>query len=94
MATKAGKLKQEESKLKQEELHLFQKVGRMREKHQVIFSLVIFFALVLMWTGGQRLVETYFFPDSPLFGGITAIVIGLIILGSTHYLAKEFMVAQ
>ena len=84
--------KKKMGKLKQEELHLFQKVARMKQKHQVIFSILIFFALVAMWNGGEGLMERYFFPSNPLFSHIFSIALGLIILGATHYLAKEFMV--
>ena len=81
-------------KLKQEELHLFQKVARMKSHHQIIFSILIFFGLVAMWNGGEGLMERYFFPNNPLFGHIFSIALGLVILGSTHYLAKEFMVSR
>lgn len=85
---KTAKWKQE---VKQEELHLFQRVARMRSHHQVIFSLVIFFALASLWHGAGKLFDLYFFPDQPHWSGILSLVLGLVILTVTHYLAKEFI---
>lgn len=85
---KATRWKQE---VKQEELHLFQRVARMRSHHQVIFSLVIFFALVSLWRGAGGLIDLYFFPNRPGLSNILSLVGGLVILTTTHYLAKEFI---
>ncbi len=85
---KAAQWKQE---VKQEELHLFQRVARMRSHHQVIFSLAIFFALVSVWRGAGGLIDLYFFPEQPAVSNALSLVAGLVILTMTHYLAKELI---
>ncbi len=79
--------------LKKEELHLFQRVARMRAHHQVIFSLIIFFSLVSLWWGATGILN-YFLSGFGLGGYVFILLVGFVILGTTHYLAKEFMISR
>lgn len=80
--------------LKREELHLFQRVVRMRAHHQIIFSLVIFLALVSMYRGTLGLLDLYFLPSFRPLSYVLSLVGGFLVLTATHYLAKEFMVTR
>ncbi|MEK6900905.1 MAG: hypothetical protein AABX37_01035 [Nanoarchaeota archaeon] len=82
-----------QKELKREELHLFQRVGKMRAHHQIIFSIIIFFSLVSMWWGATGILN-FLFPGQMLWSYLFALITGFVILAATHYLAKEFMISR
>jgi len=67
---------------------------KMRSRHQVWFAIMIIVGVVAIWRGVWGLLDRfgqYAFPENPELDFIVSIILGLMILGSTHYLVKELM---
>lgn len=67
---------------------------KMQSKHQVWFAIMIIVGVVAIWRGVWGLLDRfggYAFADNPELDFIVSIIIGLVILGSTHYVVKELM---
>jgi hypothetical protein len=68
-----------------ERLHAFQ------DHHQILFALVAAFAVISASWGLQKLLETFLFPNKPIYGSILALCIGLGLLWITkHVIMQEF----
>ena len=70
---------------------MFKKISEMEAKHQVILSIVIAFAVIAFWRGVWGLMDLYFFPDNNELSLWLSVLLGLVILMATHYVAKELM---
>ena len=63
----------------------------MKLKHQAIFAIVIAFAVISFWRGVWGLMDVYLFPDNYQLSLWVSLILGLVILMATHYVAKELM---
>ena len=63
----------------------FQKIGYFR---QIIFAMIVGFAIVAFWRGVWGLLDIYLFPTNVALSMWVSIVIGVIILIVTHDLVK------
>ncbi len=64
----------------------------LRSKHQAVFAILIVVAVVEVWRGVWGLrdqIGAHFLPDNPELDFILSIIVGLVILGATHYMVKE-----
>ena len=73
------------------EIKLFGKFKDMEAHHQLLFSLVIGFAVVSFWRGIWGLWDEYILPGNYLLSSWISLIIGLLILVGTHYATKELM---
>ena len=70
---------------------MLKKLSDMKTKHQIFFAIIIAFAVISFWRGLWGLMDIYIFPANPPMRFSLLVLIGLIILASTHYAAKELM---
>ncbi|VVB80184.1 Fuseless [uncultured archaeon] len=54
-------------------------------------AMVIVTAVIAFWRGLWGLMDLYLFPNEPVVSYLFSILIGLVILGVTNYLVKEFI---
>ena len=64
---------------------------RMKREHQVIFAVVIGFAVISFWRGVWGLLDLYLFPGDLELSFWSSIVIGLSVLVATHYVTRELV---
>jgi hypothetical protein len=70
----------EEKIVVKEEKTMFQSLSALKRHHQVLFSIIIVIAVVLVWRGMWNLVDEYWFPSVSDFSNISSVVVGVIIL--------------
>ena len=73
---------------------VFRDVSKLKTKHQAVFAILIVIAVVEVWRGVWGLrdrVGAHFLADNPELDFLLSIVVGLIILATTHYMVKELM---
>jgi len=70
---------------------MIKKLIQMKTKHQIFFAVIIAFAVISFWRCIWGLMDVYLFPENQPLSFFTSFVLGLIILASTHYAAKELM---
>ncbi len=67
---------------------MFQKISKMKSKHQIIFAIVIAFAVISFWRGVWGLMDEYLFPANLELSLWASVIIGIAILALTHQAAK------
>ena len=67
------------------------KTKHKRSFTQILFTLIIAFAVVAFWRGSWGILDIYLFPENYLISSIVSIFIGIIILYFTKHLAKELI---
>ena len=67
------------------------RLRRMKREHQVIFAVVIGFAVISFWRGVWGLLDLYLFPDNPELSFWSSIAMGLGVLVVTHYVVRELV---
>lgn len=73
---------------------MFRKILTLKSQHQVIFAVVIIFAVVEVWRGiwGLRdVLGASLMADNPALDYSLSLVTGLAVLWLTHYVVKELM---
>jgi len=60
----------------------------MEAKHQLLFTIVIAFAVISFWRGVWGLMDLFFFPNNYQLSLWTSVIVGLVILWVTNYAAK------
>ena len=70
---------------------MLKKLSKMKTRHQVLFAIIIAFAVISFWRGVWGLMDVYLFPNNMPLSFFISLVLGLVILASTHYAAKELM---
>lgn len=63
----------------------------MKSEHQAIFAVLIAIGVVAVWRGLWGLMDLYLLPQDEATSFSLSILIGLAILGATHYTVKELM---
>ncbi|MBN2517557.1 MAG: hypothetical protein JXB14_01805 [Candidatus Altiarchaeota archaeon] len=61
----------------------------MRPMRQGFFAIVIAFAVICFWRGVWGLLDEYLFPYDYTLSLLISMIIGLVILGATHYTVRE-----
>lgn len=62
---------------------------KLRKRHQVIFAIIILFAVVSLWRGVWGLMDKYMFPSEPVLSYAISIGIGIFILWSAGVVTRE-----
>jgi len=70
---------------------MFKRIGKLKSKHQIIFSILIAFAVVSFWRGIWGLMDEYLFPGNYELSLWISLIIGVLILFLTDYITKELM---
>ncbi len=70
---------------------MFKKFSEMKTKHQILFAVLIAFAVISFWRGVWGLMDQYLFPENYQLSLWVSLIVGLLILVSTHYATKELM---
>jgi len=68
---------------------MYSKFKRMGSFKQILFALLIGFAVVSFWRGVWGLLELYLLPNNQAVSLWISIIIGVVILTATHYAVKE-----
>ena len=78
-------------RIKKEELFIFSHFKKLKQIHQMFISLVIFVGIILVWRGVSNIMNQYWFPNNPAFSNISGIIVGLMILVTTHYASSKLV---
>ncbi len=65
--------------------------ARMKKHHQIVFAILIAFAVIAFWRGVWGLMDEYLLPNNYQLSLWIGLAIGLVILIATHYAPKELM---
>lgn len=69
----------------------FESFSKLKKKHQLLFSVVIAFAVVSVWRGLWGLMDEYLLPNNYELSLWISLGVGLLILISSHYAIRELM---
>lgn len=72
-------------------MRLFSKIAKLKDHEQTILAVVIVTGVVAIWRGLWNLMDLHLFTHDPTLSALTSILIGLLILGGSHYTVKELM---
>lgn len=70
---------------------MFKKISEMKSHHQLIFSILIAFAMISFWRGVWGLMDVYLFPDNHVLSLWVSLLLGILTLIVTNYATKELM---
>ncbi len=70
---------------------MIERLKKMKREHQVIFAVVVGFAVISFWRGVWGLLNLYLFPGNVELSFWSSIVMGLGVLVVTHYATKELV---
>jgi len=70
---------------------MFKAISKMKAKHQLLFAVVIGFAVVSFWRGAWGLMDEYFLPNNYRLSIWISLLLGIVILVATNYAAQELM---
>jgi hypothetical protein len=70
---------------------MFSKIAKLKAHEQTFFAIIIATGVIAVWRGFWGLMDLYLFPHDATTSFIASILIGLAILGITHYTVKELM---
>lgn len=70
---------------------MFRRISKMRTRHQIIFAILIGFAVISFWRGVWGLMDEYLFPENYQLSLWVSLILGIVILIVTHYATKELM---
>ena len=68
---------------------MLHRVKKLKSFEQLIFTLLIAFAVIAVWRGFKGIMDLYLFPNNLLLSYSISTIVGLIILYVTHYWTKE-----
>ena len=68
---------------------MYNKFKEMGSFKQILFALLIGFAVVSFWRGTWGLLDIYLLPNNTELSMWVSLVIGIVILIWTHYAVKE-----
>jgi len=68
---------------------MYGKFKQMGSFKQILFALLIGFAVVSFWRGVWGLLDLYLLPNNQAASLWISIIIGVVILKATHYAVKE-----
>ena len=70
---------------------MFKKIADMESKHQIIFAILIGFAVVSFWRGIWGLSDIYLFPANEVLSLFSSVLIGVGMLIITQYITRVLM---
>ena len=70
---------------------MLESISKLKTHHQIIFTILIAFAVVSFWRGVWGLMDLYFFPHNMQLSVWLSVVLGLSVLIVTGYAVKELM---
>jgi len=70
---------------------MFKKTKNFKTRHQILFALIIGFAVVSFWRGTWGILDMYLLPNNYELSSWISMISGLIVLSITHYVVKELM---
>ncbi len=70
---------------------MFKRISRMKSKHQILFAILVAFAVISFWRGIWGLMDEYLFPNNYQLSLWVSVILGIIILIVTNYATKELM---
>mgnify|MGYP003975882261 FL=1 len=70
---------------------MLRRISKLKSHHQIIFALLIGFAVVCFWRGVWGLLDEFLVPQLPITSFTVSLRLGIIILLITDYLTKELM---
>lgn len=70
---------------------IFKKFMRLGHFHQLGFLFIVFLGTVMVWRGIYNLLNHYWLISYPLVSNISSIMIGLVIVASTHYAVRKII---
>lgn len=53
---------------------------RFKTDYPNVNTIIILFAIIMLWRGVWGLLDTYFFPGSPLFSHLASLALGALVL--------------
>ena len=68
---------------------MYTKFKQMGSFKQILFALLIGFAVISFWRGVWGLLDIYLLPNNQSASFWISIIIGIVILTATHYSVKE-----
>ena len=68
---------------------MLHRARKLKSFEQLIFTLLIAFAVIAVWRGLKGIMDLYLFPNNLVLSYSTSMIMGLIILYVTHYWTKE-----
>jgi|TARA_B100001971_G_C17702655_1_gene292481 hypothetical protein len=70
---------------------MFKKMKGFKTKHQILFAIIIGFAVVAFWRGVWGILDTYLFPNNYELSSWVSLISGLFVLIVTRHAIKELM---
>ena len=70
---------------------MLKRMNKMKSKHQILFAILIGFAVISFWRGLWGLMDEYFFPHNYQLSLWFSVFLGVAILILTNYATKELM---
>ncbi|MCK5322028.1 MAG: hypothetical protein KAJ47_02085 [Candidatus Aenigmarchaeota archaeon] len=70
---------------------MLKRISKMKSKHQILFAILIAFAVVSFWRGVWGLMDEYLFPNNYQLSLWISLILGILILIVTNYATKELM---
>ncbi len=70
---------------------MFNKISKMKRRHQTLFAILIGVAVVSFWRGVWGLLDEYLFPNHYEISLWISLIAGFAILVATHYITEELM---
>ena len=70
---------------------MLKKMSSLKYPKKILFAIIIGLAVVSFWRGAWQLMDLYFFPSNYILSNWTSLILGAIILITTHYVIKELM---
>ena len=70
---------------------MFRSFNKMKRSHQLVFTIVVAFAVISFWRGVWDLMDEFLFPQNMPLSATISMIIGLVILYLTDYATKELI---
>ncbi len=70
---------------------MLKRISGMESRHQVVFAVIIAFAVVSFWRGLWGLMDVYLLPNNYELSLWASLILGILILVGTNYATKELM---
>jgi len=70
---------------------MIKKISKMKSHHQLLFAIIIGFAVISFWRGVWGLSDEYLLPGNYRLSLWVSVFVGILILIFTHRATKELM---
>jgi Fuseless len=69
---------------------LLDKFRGLKDRHKLLFAVLIGVGIVAFWRGMWMMMDTLFFPETPWISGVFSILLGLTILTASGVFLRMF----